>query len=43
MARLTDLRERVHADWLNQQRDEAVADTLASLRAGYTITREDLQ
>ena len=40
---LADLRERVHADWLNQKRDEAVADTLASLRAGYAVTREDLR
>lgn len=41
LGRVDELRDRVQADWLNHQRDLAVDETIASLREGYTVTRED--
>ncbi len=41
LGRVDELRDRIQADWLNHQRDLAVDETIASLREGYTVTRED--
>ena len=41
LGRVDELRERLQADWLNHERDLAVDETIASLREGYRVTRED--